>query len=140
VESSLANAGLYHGTATRQGKRGTTTADGTTEGATQAKEAEAESGLVFTTHKRTALEPHNVVRHFKIVLKKAELPDTIRFHDLRHSCATLLIAQGVHPRVVMEILGHSQISTTMNTYGHVLPETQRKAVEGIDNLLGDDAE
>jgi hypothetical protein len=80
-----------------------------------------ESGLVFTTHKGTALEPHNVVRHFKTVLKKAELPDTIRFHDLRHSCATLLIAQGVHPRVVMEILGHSQISTTMNTYGHVLP-------------------
>jgi site-specific recombinase XerD len=60
-------------------------------------------------------------RHFKAALKKAGLPQPIRFHDLRHSRATLLIAQGVHPRVVMEILRYSQISTTMNTYAHVLP-------------------
>ena len=83
----------------------------------------------------TPLEPRNVVRHFKTVLKKAGLPETIRFHDLRHSCATLLIAQGVHPRVIMEILGHSQISTTMNTYAHVLPATQREATTKIDALF-----
>lgn len=65
----------------------------------------------------------------------AGLPEKTRFHDLRHTCATLLIEQEVHPRVVMDILGHTQISTTMNTYAHVLPETQRQAVAGLDALF-----
>lgn len=65
----------------------------------------------------------------------AGLPEKTRFHDLRHTCATLLIEQEVHPRVVMDILGHAQISTTMNTYAHVLPETQRQAVAGLDALF-----
>jgi integrase len=97
-----------------------------------------ESGLVFTTTRGTPIEPRNLIRHFKTVLKKAGLPQTIRFHDLRHSCATLLIAQGVHPRVVMEILRHSQISTTMNTYAHVLPGLQRDATAKIEALLSGD--
>ena len=59
----------------------------------------------------------------------------MRLHDLRHACATLLIAQGVHPRVVMEILGHSQISLTMNTYGHVTYALQRDAAAQVDALL-----
>ncbi|HEY3230408.1 MAG TPA: tyrosine-type recombinase/integrase [Roseiflexaceae bacterium] len=92
-------------------------------------------GLVFVSERGTPLEPRKVVRHFKVVLKKAGLPETFRFHDLRHLCATLLIAQGVHPRVIMEILGHSQISTTMNTYAHVLPATQREATAKIDALF-----
>jgi integrase len=60
-----------------------------------------------------------------------------RFHDLRHSCATLLLVQGVSPRVVMEILGHSQISLTMNTYTHVIPELRRKAADRMDDLLNE---
>lgn len=95
-----------------------------------------EHGLVFPSEVGTPLAPRNLQRHFKGVLKKAGLPKTIRFHDLRHSCATFLIAQGVHPRVVMELLGHSQISVTMNTYGHVLPDTQRDAAAKLDMLLG----
>ena len=59
----------------------------------------------------------------------------MRLHDLRHSCATLLIAKGVHPRVVMEVLGHSQISITMNTYGHVTAEAQRSAAQAMDGLF-----
>jgi hypothetical protein len=82
------------------------------------------------------MEPSNLNRHFKLALKRAGLPLTTRFHDLRHTCATFLIAQGVHPRVVMEILGHSQISLTMNTYGHVLPETQREATTKVADLFG----
>jgi integrase len=93
-----------------------------------------ETGLVFTTWFGTALEPRNVVRSFKSILKKAELPD-IRFHDLRHTCATLLLVQGVHPRVVMEILGHSQISLTMNTYTHVAPQAQNQAAGLMDDPL-----
>jgi integrase len=55
---------------------------------------------------------------------------------LRHSCASLLLAQGVHPRVVMEILGHSTIALTMNTYSHVMPQAQRQAVELLQGLFG----
>ena len=83
-------------------------------------------GLVFCTRWGTPIEPRNATRSFKRVLVRAELPE-IRFHDLRHSCATLLLTQGVSPRVVMEILGHSQISLTMNTYSHVALELQREA-------------
>ena len=83
---------------------------------------------MFTTWFGTALEPRNVVRSFKRILQKAGLPD-IRFYDLRHTCASLLLAQDVHPPVVMEILGHSQISLTMNTYSHVIPQLQQEAVE-----------
>ncbi|GAB4426144.1 MAG: site-specific integrase [Chloroflexi bacterium OHK40] len=95
-----------------------------------------EHDLVFPAERGTPMEPSNLHRHFKLALKRAGLPLTTRFHDLRHSCATFLIAQGVHPRVVMEILGHSQISLTMNTYGHVLPETQRDATTKVADLFG----
>jgi len=95
-----------------------------------------EHDLLFPTERGTPMEPSNLHRHFKAALKRAGLPHTTRFHDLRHSCATFLIAQGVHPRVVMEILGHSQISLTMNTYGHVLPETQRDATSKVADLFG----
>jgi len=93
-----------------------------------------DTGLVFTTWFGTALEPRNVVRSFKRILQKAGLPD-IRFYDLRHTCASLLLAQGVHPRVVMEILGHSQIGLTMNTYSHVIPQLQQEAASKLDALL-----
>lgn len=60
----------------------------------------------------------------------------MRLHDLRHSCATLLMAQGVSPRVVMETLGHSQVSLTLNTYSHVLPSLQQDAAAKMDAILG----
>jgi integrase len=67
-------------------------------------------------------------------LRSADLP-SIRFHDLRHTCASLLLAQGVHPRVIMETLGHSQISLTLDTYAHVLPTLQAEAAQKMDDLL-----
>jgi len=94
------------------------------------------AGLVFPSTAGTPIEPRNLVRHFKTLLQRADLPN-IRFHDLRHGCATVLISQGVHPRIVMEIMGHSQISVTMNTYGHVLPETQREAARLLDQLYNE---
>ena len=60
----------------------------------------------------------------------------MRFNDLRHACASLLLDQGVHPRVVMETLGHSQISPTMKTYSHVLPALQRDAADKMEGVLG----
>jgi integrase len=81
------------------------------------------------------LEPRNVVRSFKAALTRAKLPATVRFHDLRHSCAALLIAQGVHSRTVMETLGHSDIRVTMNTYGHVFEAAKHEAAAKMDALL-----
>ena len=68
------------------------------------------------------------------MLKKANLPD-IRFHDLRHSAATLLLSLGIHPKVVQEMLGHTQISMTMDIYSHVLPSMQQDAVSKLNDLL-----
>ena len=68
------------------------------------------------------------------MLTAAKLP-TMRIHDLRQSCATLLLAQGVHPKVVQEILGHSQISLTMDTYSTILPSVSREAAEQMDAVL-----
>ena len=95
-----------------------------------------ENTYVFASVAGTPISPRNLLRQFKALLEKAELRE-IRFHDLRHSCATFLVAGGVHPRTVMEILGHAQISTTMNIYGHVMHETKVSAVSGIDKLLSE---
>jgi integrase len=70
----------------------------------------------------------------KKLLKKADLPD-MRFHDLRHSMATLLLSKGVHQKIVQELLGHSEISMTLDTYSHVLPTMQRDAMEGLNDLF-----
>ena len=76
-----------------------------------------------------------VTRRFQAVLRAAGLPRQ-RFHDLRHACASLPLAQGVAPRVVMETLGHSQISLTLNTYSHVIPTLGRAAADQMDAVLG----
>ena len=91
--------------------------------------------LVFATAAGTPIHPRNLVRHFHRTLEKACLSKK-RFHDLRHTCASLLLEQGVQPRVVMEILGHSQISLTMDTYSHVIPALTREAASHMDAILG----
>ena len=93
-----------------------------------------ESGFVFTTPEGLPLEGTTVTRHFHRHLDRAGLEQR-RFHDLRHSCATLLLVQGVSPRVVMDVLGHSEIAMTMNTYSHVVPELRRDAADRMEELL-----
>lgn len=93
-----------------------------------------EHGLVFARANGKPLHGSNVTREFQRMLERAGLR-RLRFHDMRHACASLLIAQGVHPRVVMEVLGHSQIGITMNLYSHVLPEAQRQAAAQMDAVL-----
>lgn len=90
--------------------------------------------LVFTTTVGTPLDGITVTRRFQSLLRAHDLPHQ-RFHDLRHACASLLLAQGVAPRVVMEQLGHSQIGLTMNTYAHVTPALGRTAADRMDALL-----
>ncbi|MET8969986.1 tyrosine-type recombinase/integrase [Streptomyces hydrogenans] len=93
-----------------------------------------EGGYVFTTASGRPVEPRNVYRSFTRVAASAGLR-VIRLHDARHGTATLLTAAGVAPRVVMEILGHSQISITMDVYTHVVQDTQREAISHMDRLL-----
>ncbi|MFF4869389.1 tyrosine-type recombinase/integrase [Streptomyces sp. NPDC000961] len=93
-----------------------------------------ETGYVFTTRTGQPIEPRNLYRSFTRVAKNAGLR-VVRLHDARHGTATLLTAAGVPPRVVMEILGHSQIAVTMNVYTHVVQDTQREAVSHVDRLL-----
>jgi len=74
-------------------------------------------------------------RAFKTILKNAGLPTTIRLYDLRHTCATLLLAAGENPKVVSERLGHSTIVLTLDIYSHVLPSMQRTATEKLETML-----
>lgn len=93
-----------------------------------------EIDYVFATRNGKPVEPRNVYRSFTRVAQNAGLR-VIRLHDARHGTATLLTAAGVAPRVVMEILGHSQISITMDVYTHVVQDTQREAMSHMDRLL-----
>lgn len=95
-----------------------------------------DSGYVFTTTVGTPIEPRNVNRSFTKALERcANRAPVIRFHDLRHTCASLLLAQGVPPRVVMEILGHSKISVTMDIYAHVMPAATSDAMDRMEATL-----
>jgi integrase len=99
-----------------------------------------ENGLVFTTTIGTPLEPRSAVIDFKRILEKeAKLAQSIRFHDLRHSAASLLLAQGVQLRAIMELLGHSTIALTANTYSHVMPSMMQEMADKMDALLGESA-
>jgi integrase len=94
-----------------------------------------ETSLVFTSTIGTPVDVGNLTyRSFRPLLKSADLP-RIRFHDLRHTCATLLLSKGTHPKIVQEMLGHANISMTMDTYSHVLPDIQEKAVSAMDDAL-----
>ena len=92
-------------------------------------------GLVFTSQVGTPLEPQNVNRRFYAARHNAGL-DWVRFHDLRHAFATFLLDQGEELRTVMDLLGHSTIRLTADTYGHVLPSRARSAAAAIDRVLG----
>jgi integrase len=93
-----------------------------------------DSELVFTTYQGNPLDGRNVLRHFQNALNRAGLRHQ-RFHDLRHACASLLLAQGVSPKVVQTVLGHTDIRLTMNTYAHVMPSMQRDAADVMDAFL-----
>lgn len=93
-----------------------------------------ETGLIFANRFGGPTQARRVIEQFHKALDDAGIR-RIRFHDLRHSCATLLLVQGVSPRVVMEVLGHSEIALTMNAYSHVVPELQREAAQRMQDIL-----
>jgi integrase len=91
--------------------------------------------LVFTSPGGGHVDPSWLMkRSFRPLLARAGLP-RIRFHDLRHTAASLLLVKGVHPKVVQEILGHSGFAITMDTYSHVAPHLQQEAADIMDALF-----
>jgi integrase len=93
-------------------------------------------GLIFATRVGTPINPENLVnRSFKPLLERASLPE-IRFHDLRHACATLLLGRGVHPKLVQELLGHATIAMTLDTYSHYMPSMGDQAAGAMEDALG----
>jgi integrase len=89
---------------------------------------------VFTGPTGKPLDPRADHREWQRLLRKAGVP-AARLHDARHTAATLLLAQGVPARVVMELLGHSQITLTLGTYTHVVPELARDAAARMGDAL-----
>jgi integrase len=91
--------------------------------------------LVFpTTTSTTTSGTHLLGRHFKPLLKRAELP-AIRLYDLRHTCATILLMAGKHPKFVQEMFGHANISITLDTYSHVIEGMDGRLADAMDDAL-----
>lgn len=98
-------------------------------------EFEKDYDLVFADHLGAPLRRDWISKEeFKRILKKSKIDD-MRFHDLRHSCATILLKEGIHPKIVSEMLGHSTIGITMDTYSHVIPSLQKEAAQKMDTIV-----
>jgi integrase len=95
----------------------------------------SENGLIFASETGGFLDRRSVTKHrFKPLLKRAMLPE-IRFHDLRHTGATLLLTRNVNPKIVSEMLGHATIAITLDTYSHVLPNMRDQAAKAMEEAL-----
>ena len=92
-----------------------------------------ENDLMFPSSIGTPMDPHNLIHRFKQLLEEAGLPN-IRFHDLRHTAATLMLKQGVSIKVVQERLGHSDAAMTLNVYSHTIPGMQEEAARKMDEI------
>jgi integrase len=94
-----------------------------------------DEGLVFATEAGTPINPSNLrQRSFAPLLKRAGLPH-IRFHDLRHTCATLLLSRNVHPKYVQELLGHTSVAITLDTYSHTVPGMGDQTAAAMEDAL-----
>ena len=96
----------------------------------------SDNDLVFTWEDGRPMRPATVSHAFTRIVRRGGL-EGFRLHDLRHSHASLMLKEGVHPQVVSERLGHASISITLDTYSHVLPGIQRAAAEAFDKSLAD---
>ncbi len=105
------------------------------EGRLLAGPAYVDNDLVFATPLGEPIDPANLRRTFRGITKAVGQPK-LRFHDLRHGHATLMLKGGAHPKIVQERLGHASITTTLDVYSHVLPNLQAEAIASLDGLIG----
>ncbi len=101
-----------------------------------AGEAFEDHGYVFSNEIGGHIHPNTLYRRYRDLTARAGVP-TIRFHDLRHTSATLLLSQGVHGKIVQERLGHANIAMTLDLYSHVTSDMQRQAAEMMEATIGD---
>ncbi len=95
-----------------------------------------DQGLVFPSETGSLLNPSNLSnRSFKRIKARSGVREDLRFHDLRHTCATLFLREGVYVKVVSEMLGHASITITLNTYSHVLLDMQDSAADAMERSL-----
>lgn len=95
-----------------------------------------DQGLVFAGEVGNLINPSNLrQRSFAPLLSRAGLPQ-ITFHDLRHTCASLLFSKNVHPKFVQELLGHASVAITLDTYSHMLPGMGGEAADAMGEALG----
>ncbi len=96
-----------------------------------------ESGLIFPARTDDLMRPSNLTdNHFKRLLERAGLPRSTRFHDLRHSVATILLSQGVKVVAVQRLLGHASASMTLDVYGHYIPTMGAQTTAAMESALG----
>jgi integrase len=94
------------------------------------------NALVFTSPQGEPLRLPNFRRRvWWAALDRAGIPRSVRIHDLRHTCASLLIAQGAHPKAIQQHLGHSTISVTLDRYGHLFPDEQDRVADALDTVM-----
>jgi len=93
-----------------------------------------DSDLVFSTVEGKPLRPDAISRAWQTAAARAGIK-VIRFHDARHTHASLMLKQGIHPKIVQERLGHSTIAVTLDTYSHVSPGLQEAAAQKFDDLV-----
>jgi integrase len=98
--------------------------------------AYADRDLVIASGPGTPIEPGNLRREW-VKIATAAGAAGLRIHDLRHAHATLMLAQGVHPKVISERLGHASVNITLNTYSHVLPGLQEAAAAALDSMFAE---
>lgn len=96
-----------------------------------------DQGLVFATVEGDPIPPYRISGRFSTLVRRVGL-EPLRFHDLRHTAATLMLRAGVHPKIVSERLGHATVAITLDTYSHVMPDMQRDAAAVVDGLLARD--
>ena len=134
----------FEETKTKTSRRSIPLAAGTLQQLREHKASQAEAllklgvrtDLVFATAEGGPIYRRNLLkRHFKPLLKAAKLSSSLTLYCLRHTCATLLLQAGVHPKIVSERLGHASIVLTLDTYSHVLPTMQDEATAQIERML-----
>ena len=96
------------------------------------------TGFVFTTLDGQPVDPRNALRAFRSAAKAAGLPDSTNIHTLRHTAASMMIANGTHLKVVSDVLGHASISVTADVYGHLFPTQVRDAMDALSDAVDDD--
>ena len=101
---------------------------------TRAGAQREENDLVFPTSTGKPTDPHRLYLYYKEQLQALGLPN-LRFHDLRHTAASLMLGWGINPKVAQERLGHAHVSYTLGTYSHVLPTIQKEAAQRMDQLI-----